>query len=184
MDPVAAFVLGGIFTALVGIATTEFAAWQASRRETRRSLREARLAALHKTMAWVAAYSRYALYSWVDVSREWDPVPYSDARPGLVGDPETLEALYDALNAVFRADRETSPPSIEDIEAVAAAVERVHRCLAEQVDRVASGGDPTVIPEHVVAQITSETALVEGWWQGFGLKRRLAVNDDSSSVPS
>jgi hypothetical protein len=70
MDPITAFVLGGLFTATVSLVTTEVAAWREEGRTTRRSLRDARLDALHRTAAWISAYTKYAMYSWVDVSRE------------------------------------------------------------------------------------------------------------------
>ena len=172
MDIAIAFVAGGIFTAAVNVIATEIAAHRAEGRITRRSLREVRLDALRKTSAWVAAYTAYALAVWVDSGREWDRDKHSEARPGLVGEEAALVDYYACLNTLFRCDRETNPPFVEDIEALNAAAERVQQLLAEQTDRVAAGGDPLVIPEVRVADITSESSLIAGWWEGFGLEHR------------
>src|SRR3990172_9742624 len=80
-----AFVAGGMFTALINLASTEFSAERAERRLQRRELKELRLAAIDLTRRWATAYSEYVRDSLVNHDRVWNAEPYAGARLGLVG---------------------------------------------------------------------------------------------------
>lgn len=169
------FVVGGVFTAVVDFVATEISASHLETRLVNRGLREVRLKALETTQRWALAYTDYVLYAWVNQEKTWNPETYAGARPGLVGDEKTLREYFRAASRMLACDRETEVPDIEDIEELSAAGESLQSRLAEQVDRVAAGHEPLLIPEVVVAEVVSDQSLVGTWFEGFGLTRRAAT---------
>jgi hypothetical protein len=169
-----AFVAGGVFTALVNLAATEFSAERADRRLQRRELKELRLAAVGATQRWASAYADYVRDTWVNESRAWNPEPHSAARLSLIGDEAILRRFCAALSTVLRCDP-THPPAVDDMVELEAAEEAVHRVLVEQIDRIAGGDDPKTIPEATVDEASSQVSLARQWYSELGLEERVAL---------
>jgi hypothetical protein len=163
-----AFVAGGIFTALVDLFGREISAERGERRQRRRELRQLRLADIATTQRWVLAYCEYVRKQWYDEGLQWDPERYVGVRPGLIGDEAVLRRLTTALTQLLKRDPQ-HPATIEEIVELEAAEEGAHRALGEQTERIIAGLDPNLIPEAVVAELTSEVSLARDWYREMGL---------------
>lgn len=166
-----AFVAGGIFTAFVDLLATEISAERAERRQRRRELRQQRLADVVTTQRWVLAYAEYVRRVWFDEGLVWDPKEFAGVRLGLIGSDDVLRRFANAMNALLRRDPR-HPAVVEELVELAAAEEAVHRALGVQTERILAGWDPSLIPESVVADLSSEVPLARDWYREMGVPER------------
>lgn len=160
---VVAFVLGGAFTSLVELVSSEVRAGRDDQRRRRAAALEHRLSSVRLTQRYVWSVSEFALrrhISAATVEALYDPVEFAGARVRYVSDAQLLNDFHRALVEVFQRPLGLLRP--DDAGRFSTLRDRMLASLEDAEERLVAGEEPPVTPRSEFDEEAYNRALSIG----------------------